>query len=465
MGVQVTVWPRGKRRTKTSGPLGISWTKFGGSAESRRVGTPIFATDTGKLTAVTASTTYGDGIGGHDLASWTVQPLGGYVGGMFRPGDHVRVTKGGGTVFEGEYSEAEPNGDGTVTMHARGYRYNLYEYDSIYWDQLSGADDVYYPTTKLGDPADTAEPFYGWGYAVQSLGLPINQVVGDTSDWLNPFGATVMAPAPTKLAPLIDGIALQNGERANVWGRTLVIAADDMTPVWSYAAPEVVFGVADTDYRTHIFVWYCANGPAAWDNTTAYAVGTVVVYDDRWWRALVANTGVTPVEGSTWQEQPIVYRPSDFSMERATDTVGLARFDVATEVVDYRGLGKITSTKAGQLATNLLSQVKGRFTLAGSFSVGPDSGLTSAAGGGQADVAFVRAGQAIALPGVRTGQGNLMPDGDTYMIGKTEWSWSTDGQEATTITPMGAVARNLSAILAGRPIDPASVISGKRPAA
>lgn len=460
MGVQIAVWPRGNRRAKTSGPLGVSWTKYGGSAETRRVGTPVFATDIGKVVSASASTTYGDGIGGHDLASWTIAPFGGYIGGLFRPGDHVRITKGGGIVFDGQFSEAAPGDDGTVELHARGYRYDLYEYDSVYWDQLSGADDVYYPTTQLGDPADATEPFYGWAYAVRSLGLPINQVVGDTSDWLNPFGATKMAPAPIKLAPLVEGVAQQNGERASVWGRTLVIAADDMTPRWSYAAPAGLVGVADTDYRTHVGVWYCANGPAAWSALTTYSIGAVVVYDDRWWRALASSTGVTPVEGSTWQEQPIAYRPSDFSLTWAIDNVGIQRFDVSTEIVDYRALGKITN--AGELASNLLSQVKGRFTLSGSFSVGPESGFASAAGG-KADIAFVRAGQAMQLPGVRTGQGNLMPDGDVFMIGKTEWSWSPDG-ESLSVTPMGAVPRNLSSILAGKPLDAGSVISG-RPAA
>lgn len=445
MSVQVTVWPRGKKRTKVSGPLGVGW-----DSVAKDVPAPVFASDIGQLTNVTASTRYEDGFGGHDLASWTITPFGGYVGGMFRPGDHVKITKGGGTVFEGEYSEAEPSADGTVTMHAKGYAYNLYDYDSIHYQDILVGDDVYYPTTLLGVLGDTSEPFDGWGFAAEWLGMPINQVVGDVSAWTDPFGGSPMSPTPLKLGDLITSVHREASERWAVWGRTLVVAADDLDPIWVYDAPEGVVGVADTDYVTHLWLQYVKTGPAEWDSGTAYVEYDIVLYEDQWWEAKVGNTGVTPVEGATWRQNPQSYKPTDYSMVPATDNLGIERFDPRTEVVDYRGLGKIDSVRALNIAESLLSQVKGRFVLSGGFTVFPESGFCSI-DGGQADIAFARAGRAVKLTGIRTSQGNLMPDGDVFMIGKTDWSWGVDGAEQLTVTPMGAVPRSLSTVLAGKP--------------
>lgn len=445
MNVQVTVWPRGANRTKIAGPLGVDW-----DGGTRTVGAPVFSSSIGQLTNVTASTRYEDGFGGHDLASWTLTPFGGYVGGMFRPGDHVRIDKGGGNVFEGEYSEAEPAADGTVTMHAKGYAYNLYDYDSIHYQDILIGDDIYYPTTLLGILNDSSEPYDGWGYAVERLGMPINQVVGSVTAWTDPFGGAPMSPTPIKLGDLITSVHRELSERWAVWGRTLVLGADDMDPIWAYDAPEGVVGVADTDYVTHLGLWYVKTGPAVWSSATTYVADDLVVYNDQWWSAKIGNTNVTPVEGATWKEVAQAYRPTDYSMVWATDNLGTKRFDTRTEVVDYRGLGKIDSVRALNLAESLLAQVKGRFILSGGFTVGPDSGFASI-DGGQADIAFVRAGRAMKLSGVRTSQGNLFPDGDTFMIGKTEWSWAAEGGEQLAITPLGSVPRSLSTILAGKP--------------
>jgi hypothetical protein len=119
----------------------------------------------------------------------------------------------------------------------------------------------------------------------------------------------------------------------------------------------------------------------------------------------------------------------------------------------------MTSSKAYSIAYSLLSQVRGRFVLTGSFTVGPESGFKSAAGG-KADVAFVRAGQAMRLANLRTAQGNLLPGAGVQVIGRTEWSWEADGAEQTQVTPMGAVPRNLGEILRGTPLDAAAVVSG-----
>ncbi len=458
MGVQVTVWPRGRYRVRSSGPFGITYGTL-----DRRVGKPLFASDYGSLVSAEASTRYEPGFGGHNLASWAVKPHGGYVGGLMRPGDHVRITKGGSIVFDGEFSEAEPGGD-TITMHAKGYAYNLYDYDSIFWNPIDGGDDTYYPTTKLGAPDDTTTPLNGWGYAISELGMPINKVIGSTAAWTNAFGESDMADSPIKLGDLITAIHQESGERWAVWGRTLFLGPDETEPKWSYAAPEGVVGVADTDYATHVFVWFVSSDLCSvqpWLSGVDYVAGDVVSYDGRWWKALVDNSVVIPVEGSTWTEVPTAYLQSDFSSVKAVDSLDrIARFDTRTAYADYRGLGTMLSARASQIAGQLLQQVKGRFILSGSFTVTPDSGFATI-NGGKADIAFVRAGQVLKMPGLRTDQGNLM-DSDTTIIGQTQWSWSTDGSESLQITPMGAVPRSLSEILRGAPLDSTSIVSGSK---
>lgn len=461
--MQVTVYPRGGTRTVQSGPLGIPW-----NGNPAAITTPKHMSEVGTLISVNFSTRYEEGFGGHDLADWTVKDFGGYVGGMFRPGDHVRIVRGG-VCWEGEYSEATPNEDGSVTMHARGYAYNLLEYDSVYLDVIPGPDnDISYPTTALGAVGDNTEPYYGWTYAIYIFGMPISQVVGSM-----PFGpiggsgTTLMSPTPVKVGTVLTALTQQVEQRWAVWGRSLVIAADNMTPMWSFAAPESVVAVADTEYVTDLGVWFVRSGPPTWSSVTAYVAYDVVSYNGSYFEAKVNNTNVTPVDGATWREISYKFLDRDFYVVWATDDEGKKRFDVQTDITDYRGLGLITSVDALNMAQTLLSQVGGRWLYTGSFTVTPESGFASASGGDAGEqLAFVQAGRALQLKGLRTSQGNLMPDGDVVMIGKTDYSWSLDQGEETeslTITPMGAVARDIGTVLAGVPLDSTSVaMNGRR---
>lgn len=455
---QIQVWPRGAQRVRSSGPLGIS---FG--SETRRVGRPIGTSEYGSLVQVEASNRYETGFGGDDLAAWTIKPFGGWLGGMFTPGDHVRITKGGTVLWEGTYSGATPNDDGTWTLRARGYAYRMMGVPAVFWNAVDGINDIYYPTTQLGAPDDTAEPLYGWGYAVEVLGMPITGVIGDTTGWDQPFGETDRAATVTYLGDLVTGNASKVGKKWTVWGRTLEITADPTDPTWSYNPPDSVVGTEDTDYRTRIGVYYVWSGPAAWSVGTTYSIGTVVVYQDRWWRALASSTGVTPVEGSTWQEQPIAYRPSDFTMLWVIDEDAEDRVEPWPDVVDYRGLGKIDN--AAELGAAVLEQVGPRLILSGAtFTLGTDDGWMSVSGG-WADPAFVRAGEAVRLANVRTSTGLLMPADNVHVVSAKEWTWQAeDDSESTQIRLAGSVQRSLGELLAGRPLDAASVISG-RPAA
>lgn len=450
--MQVTVWPRAASRVVRSGPLGITWDGSGPVT-----GTPIHNTAIGRMTEVEFSTRYEDGFGGHDLAEWTFLPGGGYIGGMFRPGDHVRIVKGGGTCFEGEFSEAVPADDGKVTLKAKGYAYNLNDYDSIFWRQRTG-DDVYYPTTRLvGGNLSTS--WYGWEYARDILGMPISQVVGTIPTGNYGGSESTFSAEPLKLDAVMTARCREVGERWAVWGRTLVIAADPSTPMWKYNAPRSVVGVADTDYATHVIVGYISDGPPLWNSGTTYAINALVEYDGVWWASLQnSNTNHPPNEDSStwWTRTAVLRKPNDYSAVTAVDDAGLARFDAKTAFVPMYGLGKMTSADAQTIANNLLSQVKGRFILSGSFTVTPGSGFTSI-NGGVADIAFVRAGTMLRLNNLRTSQGNLMPGGTDVIIGKTDYTWTApdsprgDATESLTITPMGTVPRNLSDILRGVP--------------
>jgi hypothetical protein len=380
--MQVTIWPRGSKRTY--------------EATSADANTPI--TDVGELLSVEFSTrmerTQDSAFGGHDLARWRIQAFGNFLGGMFRPGDHVRISTNGGVAWEGEFSETVPQGDGTFEMNARGYAYNFGEYDSMYFKVQLGQDELrpthrlvggLWPTLPVGDG-----PYFGLEYALVHLGLPIAQFVGTVSgdDWKD----VEAAPEPTKLQPVLTGLTTADGNRWAVWGRTLVIDTDPTTPTWQYAAPDAVVGMADTDYRTRVGVWVDIGG-TEWT----------------WW---------------------------------GIDEEGLTRFDEFTEVVDYRTIGGDQA-----LADSLIEQVKGRFLFSGSITIGPEDGLSTPTGG-KVPIAFPRAGQMLLVPGMRTSQGSLMPDGmNQFIIGRTEYRWSLEGEESLTITPQGAAPRDVATLL------------------
>jgi hypothetical protein len=458
MTVQIAVWPRGTRRRYAAGPLGT--TRSGG--DSRRVGTPVYMSQVGALQQVNVSSRYEDGFGGTDLLSWTIDPLGGFVGGIFRPGDHCRITQGGGVVGEGEISEVLPNADGTVEFHARGYAHNLSEYDSVWYSEdvvnpITGTTDniATRPSTMLAlnDPNATSPSVNkgGWEYAKWELGMPINQVVGTVDGW-DVFVGADSAQRTLKLGEVLTFRERLNGRRWAVWGRTLFLVEDPTEPMWQIDAPEGVIGVADTDYYTHVGIWYRWYNPDPWLPGGPYVAGDRVEHEGRWYAALLDNTEIAPPPDDTasWTEIPVVVEDWMTDIYWEVDPDGLAMFDTRTIVVDYRaaGLSTTTDTTVEDVSLSLIEQVKGRFIFTGSFTVGPDGGLTSI-NGGRPPIAFIRAGQGIKLNKLRTTQGNLLPD--FFVIGRTDWSWQADESESLTITPMGAVPRDFSTILAGIP--------------
>lgn len=469
MGIQITVYPRGTRRVRAAGPFGVDFDAPTGT-QTRRVGTPLFVEQYGKLTNVETSTRYEPGFGGYDIASWTVIPHGGFVGGLMRPGDPVLIKKGGGTCFIGRYSGTVPNDDGTTILQAKGHAWTLYDYGAIYRQPVSGGPDIAYFTTKLG-PTTSPAPggnWDAWQYAVYALGMPIVNVIGDISAWSDPHGASDVAEAPLKVGDLITSVHQELGERWAAWGPTLYIGPDATDPVWKYAAPKSLVGTADTEFASHVNLEYvdstlCPTKP--WLTSTSYAVGDVVAYDGTWWKALVANSHTPPASGSTWEEVPVAYRKRDFSMVFTQDTPDrIDRFDTRTADVDYRGLGPMDDVRAQNIAQQLLDQAKGRFILAGGgFTVTPGGGFMSS-NGGVADIAAVRAGDPMQLLGLRDDQGNLMGE-NTSLISRTRWSCQVREDrsiesESLDVTLLGSVQRDLGELLRGHPLDATGVVAG-----
>jgi hypothetical protein len=387
---QVEVWPRGTDRVYTAtvdGPGGVAASTIGQLAECK------------------VSTVYGPNlIGGEDLLEWAIQPYGNFLGGMFRPGDHVRVTRGSGAlVGEGEFSQVVPGENGSVKFLANGYRYNFYDHDAVRYNSTPSPDQ-FYPTMDFD---------HAWAYAHDEALWPIRTYTGITA----PFGAFGVSPWPGstmsdklyKMGDLLQNILAPDSKRACVWGRTLVVGTDDMAPIWLYESPESVVGVADTDYLSELKLLYMID-----PTDPGYGGYTV--------------------------------NPDGSMVSTYTDAATVERFDVRQGWADWRGAGVMTKANADALVVALMDQVKGRFIYTGSFTVTPNSGLKSITGGLLSDLSQVRAGRAVTLPGLRTDQGQWMPDGDTFLIGQTDWSWVPEG-ETLQVTPMGAVARDLSAIL------------------
>lgn len=458
MGTEVTVWPRGTRRRYAAGPLGQ--TRSGG--DTRRVGDGINMLQVGALQSVTVSSRYEDGFGGTDTLSWTIDPHGGFVGGIFRPGDHVRVEHGGSVVGEGEISEVQPNADGTVEFHARGYAHNLNEYSCLWYTEnvtapisgISVPSSLLRPSTMLSLADPNATPGVdrgGWEYAVHDLGMPINQVVGDIDGW-DLFIGMDSSRRTVTVGDVVTARERLNGRRWAVWGRTLFLVEDPTEPMWQIDAPEGVVGVADTDYYTHVHVWYRWYSPDDWVSSVFYPAGSRVAYQGGWYVALIDTSGTTPPpdDNATWEPVPVVVEDWMTSIYTEVDTDGLVLFDYRDTTVDIRGAGlsDSTPTTVGDIGASYIEQVKGRFIFTGSFTVGPDGGLTSVTGG-KPQIAEIRAGQGLKINKLRTTQGNLIPD--MVVIGRTEWTWQADDSEQLTITPMGAVPRDFGTILAGIP--------------
>jgi hypothetical protein len=399
--VQVTVWPRDPGVRAQDAPKGGT----GG----------IHFTDLGEILSVTTSTRMGEGFGGFDLASWTVRMHPGYVGGFFLPRDHIEIVHGGVTLFEGEYSEQQVDSrdarEGDVySFHARGYAHVLADYPAVCLQTTAGPD-YEFPTTQLA--TSDADTTYAWDYA-RSKGMQVYAAYGDLP--IGPYGETAVASSPLPLRDLLTAHLLRADNWWACWGPTLEVVTLPTTPSVLYDQPTTMVAIADTDYYSSVGLYFIHTSP-----------------------------------GTSVDQCTIAWGGDDARM--------LNIFDYRGIVLDMRGLGLQTSTTMLAQAQSMYEQVKGRHLLTGSLTLGPDSGL-AAANGGAVDIETVRAGQMMKLSEIHDSLGFLLPDGDTrFVIGATEHQWSPESEQVT-ITPMGAVARNLGDVLRAVPPDSASGVAG-----
>lgn len=392
--MQVTIYPRGNARIADHLPATFAET--------------VHMSDYGEILSVRFSTRHEQGFGGHDLCTWVLAPYGEYAGAVARPADPVIVTHAGAQPWEGQLAEATPQSDGTVEFTARGFGYDLYDYLSVYFNDATSAPDLWYPTTDFEA---------GFEYA-KSLGLPVRTLVGAPGEavpTVGQLGSTPVAEGFLSLGELLTARLSGSGWSWDVWGRTLVVAPDEVAVTYTYDAPTSVVGIADSEYLTDVYVWYQAVDPAVDQN--------------------------------------------DYQFAMATDTAGLALFDRRMAGSDYRALGLMADHEAQALATSLLEKTRGRFVFTGTVEV---DGNLAQNGGNIGVPCMVRAGKVMRIPEMRTSQGTLMPDGSTqFVIGRTEFQWAADGSERLTITPKGAVPRDINALLEPpKPVDPvAEVVS------
>lgn len=402
--MQVTVWPRDHGTRAGDAPKGGP----GG----------IFFTDLGVIRSVKTSTRLEEGFGGFDLASWTVKMHPGYVGGFFLPRDHIEIIADGGAVlFVGEFSEQQLESrdgkDGDVySFHARGYAHVLGDYTSICEQQIVGPGDYTFPTNQLA--ASDADTTYAWDRA-RSVGMQVYADPGDLPT--GPFGETAWASEPIILRDLLTAHLLREDHWWACWGPVLEVVTLPTTPGLLYAQPTTMVAAADTDYYSDVGLYYVETSPGTAVDQCAIAWGG---NNDR-----IHNI-----------------------------------YDRREILIDMRGLGLQTLADMGAMAQSMYEQVKGRNVLTGSLTLGPKSGLT-AANGGAVDIEAVRSGTMLKLAEIRDSLGFLLPDGETkFVIGKTDYSWSRDDESSLTITPMGAMSRDLGSILQGKPPDSTAAVAG-----
>ena len=344
----------------------------------------------GDLTQIAYSTRYETGFAGEDQASWTIAPNARFYAGIAKPGTPVSIMVGGATCWVGQLQEMVPQPDGDLEFTARGFAYDLYDYLAIYFDSVPLGPDLWHPTTDIA---------LGWqfvldtepSFLIRTAAIPTGQI-----------GDSPIAEKFLTLGELLTAVCVADNVKWAVWGQTLYIAADPTVATWSYQPREAIVGVIDSEYVTKLYGWYLAVDPPT--TQTDYQI----------------TSAVDPNAGD---------------------------FDPRIRGVDLRPLGLMTSGQAVTFLQGLLEQVKGRYLFSDGFTFSVDM---REQGTGMTLPQLVRAGTKVKIPEMRNSMGRFMKDGaNEFIIGRTEFSWSAASEvAAVTCTPMGAVPRDLSSVLA-----------------
>lgn len=364
---------------------------------------PGFVTDIGRIVSGRAGSKSGKGFGGYDDLELKIKPHGTFLGGMFRVGDEMELTKVGGEVWLGGYSNSDPiDDDGTITIRGRGTAHTLFNYPCRHWSAVPGAPDVEYATRSIVD---------GMAHAITRLGLPIALIVGDLPTALAGDADGTIAiferDDPARLlGDVLTHVLEEAGFRWWVWGRTLIIAEPNLDPLWRFDGTDTIVAVADDQFYTDIDVAFLIEG----DGSELHHYGT----------------------------------------GRASDPDGIRKFDRRIPIeLDYTGIvfegtGSGRQLVADAIAANKLDAAKGRFVLQGSATIYPDSGLKHI-NGGSVDLSRIRAGEAVQVNQLRTSEGHLMPAGHTFILGEATFSFDEDS-ESLVIAPEDAAGRDFDAL-------------------
>jgi hypothetical protein len=310
--------------------------------------------------------------GGCGQASWNMQLPHSYSHPSLRRGQLVEIKTGSQNVFKGVLSEPDDSDDGWQ-LHADG---------------LSADGGGYLCLTASG--VTTSTPNTAIDQAI-TRGMRWTRPTSISS---SPFATGDTTDALNYVSDLLDAYAQSISQRWGVdeLGRVFV-RADPTVPTWHMTPGSGVFGLADDEYASDIYLRFYS---------TTYALSTVHVGN-----SLAATQ----------------YGRREFA-------------------VDGRNLGGVSTATATATAQGLLD--KGKARLGWTNPVKPSRWQLTTPGGTPAYLPIVKAGQMVRLHGVRNEQGLILPYVD-FVIGETTYSVDSD---EITLSPVGMAARSLSDVLA-----------------
>ena len=310
--------------------------------------------------------------GGCGQASWNMQLPRGSRHRSLRRGGIVEVRAGTQNLFKGVLAEPDDNDEGWA-FHADG----LYTEGTGYM-----AFDAALNTTSTPDTAIDQAIARGlrWNRPTSIGSTPF--VNGDATEGLQ------------SVPQLLDDYAQSVSKRSGVDAAGNVFMRSDPTlPTWHMTPGSGVFGLADDEYASDVYLRYF---------TTTLALATA----------------------------------------HAGDAAAAARFGRKEYAIDGRDLGPLTGPVADGYAAGFVA--KGASRLGWTNSLTPSRWQLTTAGGTPAFLPAVKGGQMVRLHGVLDDQGRPLPYVD-FVIGEATYSAADD---TVTIAPVGLAARSLTDVLA-----------------
>lgn len=350
-----------------------------------RGGNRVLMSTLAETTVDKFSSAWADAPGGFSTASWTMNLPATHTLGIFTPGNAVQILDGPAVVWEGRLTEPE-RGE-PWQFHATG---------------RSTLADTFLALKSTGLPTSTTSTAVS--YAI-TRGLPwtVETHIGNDTDAPEQVASAEEPTKPPRLRQLLDAYAANRGQRWAVWedGR-LVFAADPTTPKWVLRGGPVYMGVAEQEYVTKVIAVY------------------------------VSAVSGTPPE------------PSGYSTVSADNGADLARWGTPREeVLDLTGLGLMDSLRAARFARERIALLAARTGWTAPLLATEDTLFTPL--GIPARLTQVRAGDMVRVENILDSQGNYVTGGyaDVVLAG-AEYN---AGERTATLTPVGLVARDWSALL------------------